>query len=67
MQPRPGWEAGRRWLEGQRDNEAPQFMAPPHPNGDSLVIDHFQLRADLRVNADRFHQVGATFRHQRNK
>lgn len=64
MQPRPGWEAGLCWLEGQRDNEAPQFMTTPHPNGDSLLIDHFQLRADLRVSADRFHQVDATFRHQ---
>lgn len=26
MEARPGWEAGRRRLEGQRDNEAPQFM-----------------------------------------
>lgn len=27
--------------------------------GTRLLIDHFQLRADLRVNAERFHQVAA--------
>lgn len=64
MQLRPGWEAGLRWLEGQRDKEAPQFMTMLHLNGDWLLIDHFQLKADLRVNVDKFHQVGATFRHQ---
>lgn len=27
--------------------------------GTRLLIDHFQLRADLRVNVERFHQVAA--------
>lgn len=33
------------------------------PNGSSLLIDHFQLRADLQVNMERFHQV-LEFRHK---
>lgn len=27
------------------------------PNGNSLLIDHFQLKADLQVNVERLHQV----------
>lgn len=36
------------------------------PNGNSLLIDHFQLKADLQVNMERFHQV-LEFQHVREK
>lgn len=36
------------------------------PNGNSPLIDHFQLKADLQVNMERFHQVPG-FQHVREE
>lgn len=49
-----------------RQGRGKEIYGHARPNGNSLLIDHFQLKADLQVNMGRFHQV-LGFQHVREK
>lgn len=51
---------------GKSERGGGEIYGHASPNGNSLLIDRFQLKADLQVNMEKFHQV-LGFQHVREK